>query len=431
MANKPLSFFDFVILVISLVIGMGIFSTPTRVAASAGSELMFFAVWIIGGIMAICGGLVYGQLGKAFPDTGAYYKIFAQAYHPAIGFGVNILLFICNATSLAIVALIGAEYTAHLFGITHPSNTFGIVFGFVCISLFVLVNMRGMYSSSKVLNILLILKIALMLVLLATLLKPHSLLAPDAIIASSLSSNKSSLGKMFLISLIPVCFTYGGYQQTLNFGSEYANKNYFNRGIILGIAIVILFYIGLNIAYCKAYTFAGLSQAQAIGAGLFSIWFGNAGSKVFDVLVLFSVLAYTNVLLMSNPRAMYAMALDGLLPKALLYKHQSSQALVVGLICFYILSSIVLFIGKNIDAIMGFTIFLDSIGMIASVGSLFFILKKSNQLPFYTKVLAAIFIIFYLLVLTGVVLKDASAAALGAGLLIAFIAVGYWRSKRL
>jgi basic amino acid/polyamine antiporter, APA family len=416
--QKPLKQFDFVILVISLVIGMGIFSTPATVAASAGNVSIFYTVWVVGGIMALAGALVFAALGKQLPASGGFYTLFAKAYPPYIGFAINILLLIGNATSLAIVVLFGCDYFADLINLKNVQDSFGIIVGLICLTLFLGINLKGMYTSSKVLNFLFLLKLTLMLILIATLFKACNISAKQFNTAEVLNTNTTSIYKIFMVSLIPVCFTYGGYQQTLNFGNDYGKTPFFNKGIIIGIIIVIALYLLLNVAYIKAYTFNGLQNAKAIGAGLFEVWFGKLGSKTFDLLVVFSVMAYSNVILMSNPRIMQAMAQDGLLPKIFNTSHKKTGALSAGLICFYIITIVVLIVGKQVDKIMGFTMFVDSLGMIGSVAALFILgNKKIISATTGTKILAALFIVFYLLVIGGVIFSNYKNALLAIILL--------------
>src|SRR5215217_5778220 len=118
MTGRPkLKLFDFTMIVISLVIGMGIFRTPVNVAKEATSTFVFFAAWISGGLVALCGALTYAEIGSRLPVTGGYYKVFSYAYHPSIAFAINCIILVSNSASLAGVALIGSEYIAPiLFG---------------------------------------------------------------------------------------------------------------------------------------------------------------------------------------------------------------------------------------------------------------------------------------------------------------------------
>src|SRR6188472_2561348 len=108
--RNKLGLFDFTMIVVSFVIGMGIFRTPANVAAASPTPLIFFIAWIAGGVVALCGALTYAEIGSRLPVTGGYYKVFSYAYHPSIAFALNCSILISNAASISGVALIGAGY---------------------------------------------------------------------------------------------------------------------------------------------------------------------------------------------------------------------------------------------------------------------------------------------------------------------------------
>src|SRR5215467_7737695 len=109
-AKNKLGLFDFTILVVSLVIGMGIFRTPVNVARAVPTPTIFFIVWLAGGLVALCGALTYAEIGSRLPVTGGYYKVFSYAYHPSIAFAINCIILVSNGASGAAVALVGSEY---------------------------------------------------------------------------------------------------------------------------------------------------------------------------------------------------------------------------------------------------------------------------------------------------------------------------------
>ena len=110
-----LTLFDFTMIVVSLVIGMGIFRAPLNVAKAVPSSFVFFAAWLAGGLVAYCGALTYAEIGSRLPVIGGYYKVFSYAYHPSIAFGINCIILVSNAASLAAVALVGGEYITGIF----------------------------------------------------------------------------------------------------------------------------------------------------------------------------------------------------------------------------------------------------------------------------------------------------------------------------
>ena len=108
--NIKLGVFDCTMIVVSLVIGMGIFRTPANVAKHVPDSFTFFFTWIAGGLVALCGALTYAEIGSRLPVTGGYYKVFSYGYHASVAFAINCIILISNAASLAGVTLIGSEY---------------------------------------------------------------------------------------------------------------------------------------------------------------------------------------------------------------------------------------------------------------------------------------------------------------------------------
>ena len=432
-APKKLSLFDISLIVVSLVIGMGIFRVPASVAATSGTETIFFGVWIAGGFIALCGALTYAEIGKRLPAMGGYYKVFAECYHPAIGFSVNAIILISNAASLAIVTLIGADYVSDLlYG--KPSGTFfntGVAIA--AVGIFYLVNLSGLKTSSRTQNILTITKLSMIVVLIASVIKgvivePHGYNTGDPVY--TIADKRPWI--LFLISLIPVSFAFGGYQQTINFGAEAEKPSGIPRGILIGIGIVTLLYLSINLAYTKVIGYEPMKNATAIGALLCEAWFGKAGAKVFDGLMFLSVMAYVNVILLSNPRVMYAMSQDGVFPKLFGYRNEKTGAITNSLTVFALTTILVSFLGKGIDPILNFSMFLDSIGMATSAAAIFILRKRQrvlatdNSVQEYSAItpyVAGFFIVAYFAIATGVFLKDPTAAWTGTILFLVFLII--------
>ena len=428
-AAKKLNLFDLTMIVVSLVIGMGIFRNPASVAATSGNSSIFFLVWFAGGLIALCGALTYAEIGLRLPAMGGYYKVFAECYHPAVGFAVNAIILISNAASLAVVALIGADYVSDLlFG--QPSGLFfNTTISIVAVALFYCVNLLGLKISSTTQNVLIVVKIALVILLIASIfrgviIEPHGYETNSPVYTLGDKSGFS----LFLICLIPVCFSYGGYQQTINFGAEIKNNRILPKGIFIGIIIVIALYLLINYSYTQVIGYDKMKNASAIGALLCEAWFGKAGAKVFDALMFLSVLAYVNILLMSNPRVMFAMSEDKVFPKMFSYRSPKRQALVAGLSVFALITIVITFFGKGVDNILNFTMFLDSIGMTTSAATIFILRKRMQNQQMvtgnwnkFTPLLAGFFVFSYFGVAIGVVLKDITAAFIGTGLLVFFL----------
>ena len=356
-----LSLFDITMIVIGLVIGMGIFRTASDSARAAITPNVFFISWLVGGLVALCGALTYAEIGSRYPITGGYYKIFATCYHPSIAFAVNCIILISNAASLSGVALIGSEYISQIIFSQAPSDFVKALIAMSAIALFYGINLLGLRMSSTTQNILMLIKISMILMIVSALFFP-SHHTTTSVAATTSTYSWMDYVKSFGLALIAVSFTYGGYQQTINFGEEIKNpqKN-LPRGIFIGILVIILLYLSVSYAYYKVIGFEDLKNAKGIAAIVAQRMFGETGSLVFSVLLFIAVLAYVNVLLLSNPRVMYAMSEDGILPQAFKKKDQKRDVLTVSLTVYALISVVVLFFADTFDKILSFTIFLDSI----------------------------------------------------------------------
>jgi APA family basic amino acid/polyamine antiporter len=432
MKSSKLNLFDLTMIVVSLVIGMGIFRTPVNVARQAGSPSMFFAAWLMGGLVALCGALTYAEIGSRYPVTGAYYKIFSHCYHPSIAFAINCIILVSNAASLAGVALIGSEYLANVLFKTHGNlDAIKLTISTGAIIVFYGVNLLGLKMSAYTQNVLTVIKIGLVLFLISALFIGNY----NAPAATAVGPQPSLLQvlKAFGACLVAVSFTYGGYQQTINFGGEVKNASrILPKGIFFGIAIVMLLYITINYTYYKVIGFGNLKEAQSIAAILAGKIFGEKGFTVLSVLLFLSVLAYVNVLLMSNPRVMYAMSEEGVLPAIFKQISAKKNVMVVSLTAFTALCLVTLFYGKTFDEILNHTIFLDCIGMATSAGTIFILRKREVQQPGKNNyrmrlypVMPVIFIAAYLFVGTSIAINTPKAAWV-SGLIFAVFFILYF-----
>jgi basic amino acid/polyamine antiporter, APA family len=433
--NQKLNLFSFTMIVVGLVIGMGIFRTAATSAKDAIEPSVYFTAWILGGFIALCGALTYAEIGSRFPVTGGYYKIFSYAYHPSIAFAINCIILISNAASLSGVALIGSGYITKLFPSIIWTDIDKALISCIAIVVFYGINLMGLRMSSKTQNVLMLIKITMIVVLIAALFFPHEATLIDPINTAPILPQMGWLQSLG-ISLIAVSFTYGGYQQTINFGNE-VNQPAKNipRGIFFGIAIIITLYLLVNFSYYQIIGFNQMKGEKEIAYVLIQKVFGEQGASIFAFFLFFGVLAYVNALLMSNPRVMYAMSEEGSLPKIFSKQSKKNDVLVVSLTVFASMCIIILFFAQTFEKILNFTIFLDCFGMVASSATIFILRKKTKHLDgtgiYKMKlypVLPILFILTYLFVGVSIVFQDPETAAIGALVLGAFVLI-YFASK--
>lgn len=433
MKSSKLNLFDFTMIVVGLVIGMGIFRTAATSAKHAIEPSVYFTAWLVGGVVALCGALTYAEIGSRYPITGGYYKVFAKAYHPSIAFAINCVILVSNAASLSGVALIGSGYITKLLPGTNWTDTHKALISCLAIIIFYLINLRGLKMSSRAQNILMVIKIGMILILIAALFFPDAYATQTTAAVTEPVSTGSwieSLG----ISLIAVSFTYGGYQQTINFGSE-VNKpaRTIPRGIFIGILIIIGLYLLANLSYYNIVGFEAMKNEKEIAYVVMDKVFGKTGADIFSALLFLGVLAYVNALLLSNPRVMYAMGKDGSLPKIFAKKQEQTEVLTFSLTIFAALCLIILFFSQEFEKILNFTIFLDCFGMILSSATIFWFRKKTKHLDntgIYKMKWFPLFPLIFMAAYTFVAISIAAnyatngyAALIGVGVLVAFILI--------
>ncbi|HCL06780.1 MAG TPA: serine/threonine protein kinase [Chitinophagaceae bacterium] len=437
--NQKLNLFSFTMIVVGLVIGMGIFRTAATSAKDAIEPSVYFTAWILGGFVALCGALTYAEIGSRYPVTGGYYKVFSYAYHPSIAFAINCIILISNAASLSAVALIGSGYITKLFPAVEWTDIHKALISCAAIIFFYGINLMGLKMSSRAQNILMLIKIGMIVVLILALFFPQDQGAAVAAttVAPVVGTESMSWIQSLGISLIAVSFTYGGYQQTINFGNE-VNQPAKNipRGIFIGIAIIIVLYLLVNLSY---YTIVGFDQMKGereIAYVVMERTFGAKGADIFSFFLFFGVLAYVNALLMSNPRVMYAMSEEKTLPSFFAKQNPKNQVFTISLTVFAAMCIVILFFAQTFDKILNFTIFLDCFGMVASSATIFILRKRTKHLDgtgiFKMKLFPLMPLIFmsaYLFVGISIAMQTPDTAFVGFCVLLGFMLIYFISTK--
>ena len=159
------------------------------------------------------------------------------------------------------MALIGAEYCSDLLFGKQMGQVFNVSLSLLAVSIFFVVNLMGLRTSSRTLNILMVIKVALVLILISAVFSGQ-LVEPHAHSSDPMRVYDGSNGLLLLvISMVAVSFTYGGYQQTINFGGEVKDTGTMQKGILVGIVVVIILYMSVNYSYVNVIGFEQMKNA--------------------------------------------------------------------------------------------------------------------------------------------------------------------------
>lgn len=407
-------------IVVSLVIGMGIFRTPVEVAQKAGTPEIFFLAWILGAIISLFGALTFAEIGSRYPVAGGFYRIFSHCYHPGFAFMVNWMTVISNAASTASVAIIGAEYVQPIL---LPNLAPDLAIKIITLSSMVVlygINMLGIKMSARILNVLMIIKIALIALLILAVFAAPAHPVSTSIAPASLTS--SDWLKAFWLCFVPVFFTYGGYQQTMNFGGDIPNASRtMPRAIFYGIAIILTLYLLVNFSYFRVLGFEGLKNSNTLAADVARMLLGDAAFKIVAIIMFLSVMAYVNASIMSNPRVYYAMAEDKVLPAIFKKVNSSTQVQEFGVSIFVAFIILTLFFSSSFIQVLGYVMFFDSISLITASAAIFVLRHRARKTGdpegiFKMKGypwMPALFIVVYSLVNISVLISNPQASLIG------------------
>src|SRR6266581_1262740 len=300
---RRLGLFSGTMAVVGGIIGGGIFRTPATVAERLHSPSLVLLAWVIGGIVALIGAFCFGELGQRRPRAGGGYVYLRETFGPlpAFLYGWTLVLVIATG-AIAAVAVTFADYTLALLGLPHR---FSVPLAIAAIVLLSGINYIGVRPAAITQNIFTILKLAALAALIAAGL---FLTFPTVQPPNRPTAGAAALGA----ALVPVLFTYGGWQQT-NFIAEEIVEPERNlpRALVYGVAIVVTVYLLTNVAYLRVLGVDGLAASTAPAADTMRLLLGPAGGKIIAAGIALSTFGFLNLVILVTPRVLQAMAADG------------------------------------------------------------------------------------------------------------------------
>ena len=421
---RRLGLFSGTMAVVGGIIGGGIFRTPATVAQRVSSSGMVLAVWVVGGVVALIGAFCFGELGQRRPRAGGGYVYLRETWGPlpAFLYGWTLVLVIATG-AIAAVAVTFANYALELAGL---SDRFTVPLAVGTIVLLAGINYVGVRPAAITQNIFTVLKLAA----LATLIAAGLFLATATVPYRPLpSSTVSSFGA----ALVPILFTYGGWQQT-NFIAEEIIEPEKNlpRALVLGVAIVVAVYLLANLAYLRVLGVDGLARSTAPAADVMVAVLGPAGGKLIAAGIAVSTFGFLNLVILVTPRVLQAMAADGVFfaRLAVLHPvHRTPAAAIVALAgCAALLT-----LSKTFGQLVDYVTFGDWIFFGLTVAGLFIYRAREPNAAFRVPGYPwtpAVFVLAAAYVVVSVVVSNPKNGALGAALIATGVPVFfYWRRR--
>ncbi len=320
--GRPLGALHVASVVIGAIVGVGIFFTPGTIARALPSSTWILAIWALGGVASVAGALVFADLGSRWPKPGGVYVFLREGFGPRAGPPLAFLygwlqLLVVQPGSMAVIALILVDTLGLLTG-KLPTGLRELV-AIVSIAAFTLANLLGLKTGGRVQVGMAAMKVAALALIVGLGVafgRGVNLVAPRTVLVAEAWWGPGHLGNAFawtVAGLIPVLFSFGGaYHGTYIAGSVRNPERSVPRGILGGIAVVLLLYLAVNFAFLGILGHDGLARSQSPAAEAAGVAFGAVAEKGLAVVIVLSAAGILNTICLGFPFVIYAMAKDGL-----------------------------------------------------------------------------------------------------------------------
>lgn len=342
-------------LVVGQVIAVGIFLTPAAMARLLGSPFWLLVVWLVAGVMAMCGAVVYGALAARYPRAGGGYVYLREAWGPRLAFLYG---WKCSLVmDPGITAALATGFAAYL-GYLVPLGPAGLtIAGIGAIAAGAAVNIAGARLGARVIATLAVLKVAA----LATIVVAGFGLGlgdwAHFVPFATRRADAVPLGAALAGAFVAAFFAFGGWWEAAKMAGEVRDPGQtMPRALALGVAIVTAAYILTSAAFLYLVPLDRVTSDEAFAAQVGEALFGRAGGVVLASVVLVSVAGSLLAIQMMLPRLYYAMSRDGLFPEGLGRLHPTRGTPARAIALQAALASVLVAIG-SFDAIIAYFIF--------------------------------------------------------------------------
>jgi len=294
---------DAVGLIVGIVIGAGIFRTPSIVVGNAAGASAVYLAWILGGAMSLIGATVYAELATAYPSAGGDYYYLTRAFGRRIAFLFGwARMSVIQTGSIAVFSFVVGDYLSQIVSLGEYSPA---IYATVVVVVLTGLNILGVRQGTGTQNVLTAVQVAgMVLVILAGLMTA----APEpAVDTARPAGSTSSFGLMMVF----VLFTYGGWNEAAYVSGELRDvRRNMARALILSVLVITALYVAINWAYLHGLGLSGVAGSQQVAADLMRRAFGNAGARTISVLVAIAALTSANATIFTGGRSSYAFGCD-------------------------------------------------------------------------------------------------------------------------
>jgi basic amino acid/polyamine antiporter, APA family len=301
--RRHLSVTYIVFLAVGMVVGAGIFKSPALVAQNASTPLAIYGVWLLGGLVSLCGALCYGELATAYPSAGGDYHFLSKAYGERVGF-----LFawsritIINTGSIALLGFVIGDYLNRVwnFGAGGPA-----IYALVSVVAMTLFNLRGSKGTTGANYLITSLEvIGLMALAGAAFWLVHNAI-PPLTLATTPAPTLSGIG----YAMVFVLLAFGGWSEMATLSAEVKDpKRGMVKALIWAVIAITALYLLANWALLRGLGAQGLAASSAPAADLMAAAFGPKAGLFLALAVAAAAITSINSTIIVGARTTFAAA---------------------------------------------------------------------------------------------------------------------------
>ena len=436
--RRTLTTLDATVLVVSNVVGVGIFLTPAGVAGLAPTPVWYFGLWLCGGIIALAGALSYAELGAAFPEAGGEYVYLRRAYGPLWGFLYAWCSFLVTFSgAIAAIAVGLAEYLIRALGLAPtgvppPPGTVRAV-ALAAVAGITLLNCVGVKASSRFQNALAGTNLAAIGLLLALGFGGGRGSAAHFTVSGAPSAGGPDWPAVGA-ALVPIFFTYAGWNAPTYVAGEILRPGRaVPRALALGTGLTIALYLGLNALFVYAFPLAQLRQTPGLGEAAARALIGPGAAGGFAGLITLITLGALNVTILAAARIPYALGRDRAVLPALGALHPRFGTPARALAVQGIWAGVLILTGTFASLLTFATVMMILLSGL-TVAGVFRLRVTAPDLPrpyrtWGYPVVPALYLAACAGMAAGAILEQPRASLAALGILAAGIPVFYWRTR--
>jgi amino acid transporter len=288
---------EVVAITVGIVIGAGIFRTPSLVAGAADSPAMVYAAWALGGFISIVGALCYAELASTYPGPGGDYQYLTRAFGKRVGFLYAwSRIAVVQTGSIALLAYVFGDYASELLDLGAYSSSLYAAAVVVALSA---VHWWGVHAGARTQNWLTLVEVlGLTAVIVAGLV-----VAPPAAAAPP-PSESTALGLVMVFVLL----TFGGWNEAVYVSAELKeSRRRMAPVLVFSLLLITVLYLLVNAAYMRALGLAGMAGSEAVAADVMRLAFGPGGVAAISLVVGVAALTSANATVFTGARTAYAL----------------------------------------------------------------------------------------------------------------------------